>query len=521
MIHFRYTLSFLALTISLVCAAQNTPNWSESSDDYSQFGSMIAKDNQGNIIATGYRPSYIINAYIYTYKYDINGTLIWSAQSSSNVPNTYEKSTWVNIDSQDNVYVTGYRYAGTTTVSTTDIIIIKYNSTGEFQWKKIIPHPLLGGLPLRSELDSEGNLYIGTIGVDTGFNLYKINPNGEEEFVATDNTANNYSFSSMRLLNDLVVMTGPAMNGFSASIAAFSTSGEYLWSHQLETHGAPDLEISPDQHIFVLSRKPNQVSVSSDYDVRIIEFDNQGEELNSFAYDFEEANEFPSRMTLVNNRITIIGPIIPSGQAYMDWMIFQIDLSGNLLWSATHNEMLSNDEKPYWVTALPSGDVYVSGQGGPGFTDFNGSVYMQYVVIRYSQGEIVWSNTNVYQGYIGTVSVLDDNCGLYVLGETATTINHYNDDCDTPNGLSNYENNSEKVLSVFPNPASHNITISIKNNFDNTAILQIFDMYGKLVYHDNSTFAGEIAIKSIQLPTLSSGIYQITFGSLTEKLVIE
>lgn len=512
------TLGFLFL--SLVALAQNEPDWSISNGDNYQYGSMMALDSQGNIVVTGYRPSSIINAYSYTYKYNTNGELIWNTSSSVAVENNYEHASWINVDSEDNIYITGYRYTGTSTEYTNAIFVIKYDSDGALQWKKIIDHTWLGALPLRADFDQDENLIIGTIAVDLGFHMIKLNSTGDIIAEASDNTSSNYSFSSMRVKNSLVVMVSPAFNSTKASIAAFDTEGNYLWSHLIESHGAADVEITDDNRIFILSRKPNIIGSSSNFDFNLIELDFDGNQINSIGYDFGNTNDFPSKMTYKNGRISVIGSIIEENEAYMDWITFQISSSGEMLWSAKYDEMLSNDEKPRWISALDNGDVYVSGQGGPAYISPIGSQFMQYVALRYSNGNVVWQDTDIYQGYVGIHNLVTENCDLYVLGETAQTINHYHDECDTPNVIDE-NNNFQSHFLLYPNPAQNYIQIEVINSVNVPSNIQIFSSDGRLVLSFSNIAIVQNTPYLLSLTDLPAGLYILGTGSQTQKFTIE
>jgi hypothetical protein len=425
-------LFLFALAASQVVHAQYPPDWVVASSDFYKMGSMLATDSQGNAVMTGDRSAFIGNANIFTRKLDIDGNLLWETTELSGIPSSYLKASWVNVDNEDNILVTGFRYSGVSINYTDSIIVLKYNSAGTEIWRTSIAHPFPSGIPLRSEIDEFGNLYMGTIASNIGFNLMKIDTEGNVVFNVGNASTANQSFNNMRVKDGKVAMTSYAANGTVACLVVFDTSGTFLWGHTYSSFGGTDVEIDNDGNVFLLTREANQVGPSTQFDMKIIKVNPSGTLLNEYSYDFGNSTEFPVRMTLVNNKISIIGSSILSGGAYMDWITFQIDLNGNKLWDARYNEMLSNDEIPYWITALDNGDVYVSGKGGPPFVDFNGSVYLKYVALRYNQGEIQWSDTHQYQGYTGKVNALDLNGGLYVMGETSMTLVHYNDAVAVP-----------------------------------------------------------------------------------------
>ena len=226
-------------------------------------------------------------------------------------------------------------------------------------------------------------------------------------------------------------------------------------------------------------------------------------------------------MVYKEGRISIIGSIIEANESYMDWNTFQIDTEGQLLWSAKYDEMLSNDERPAWITALSNGDVFVSGQGGPAYNSPTGSQYMQFVVLRYSNGELVWSDTNIYQGYVGVHSLVDESCNLYVLGETAATVNFYEDDCGIPNSIFEEGNPSPTSLGIFPNPAIDEVNIKLPIVESTVEKIRIFNSTGSLVFDSNNILFNPSQSVTFQLPALPNGIYNLVVASKSTKLIIQ
>lgn len=488
----------------------NTPNWSVTSEDYYKTGTMMVSDAAGNAITIGDRPSYLGDAYIFIRKFDVVGNLLWEQTDTVGIDWYWQKPRWVNTDDDNNIYVAGYRYTGTSDFYTSEIVALKYDPNGNLLWKTVVDHAWPGALPMRSCLDSENNFYIGTVGLSPGFTLIKFDTEGNVVFNVADASALNQSFTSMRLKDDLVVLTSYGGNGSILSVAAFNTNGDFLWSHSLESRGGMDVEIDDDLNVYLLSRKLNQVSFTSDFDVKIYKFNSDGLLLDEFNYDFGTTIDFSNRMTLVNNKISIIGQTIPLVGGYMDWLTFQIDLEGNLLWEAHYNGMLSNDEIAYWITANEEGDVFVSGKGGPAYIDFNGSQYLQFVTLKYHNGQMMWSDTNPYQGYTGIVSALDNNCGIYVLGETSMTVNHYTDDC-----ISNSTDESISLktdeLTVFPNPAKDFTTLKFDMSQGEKMRIVIYNTMGELIQEmDTRSIHSGANQMTISLVGWSDGVYLVT-----------
>ncbi len=517
----RFIALALVLLSSHISSAQHPPEWTSASNDNYQSGSMMTSDHEGNIVLTAYRSSFLGAANIFTYKYNNLGQLIWQVEDETGVSGVYQKSRWINVDSENNVYVTGYVYAGTSSEYTTEIVVLKYGSDGSFIWKKNIANVFPSSLNLRAEMDSNDQLYIGTVSINPGFRLIKLDALGNVLFDISDATSENQNFNSMRLKGDRIAVSSYAGNGFQASVVVFDTNGNTIWSEHFESDGATDIEMDDALNVYVLSRELNLVESNSDYDIELIKFSPTGEFLNSHSFDFGSSVDFPSRMSLVNNKFTIIGAIIPQNGAYMDWVTLQCDMNGTLLWSSIYNEVISNDEKPRWVTALDNGDVFVSGQGGPGYNSL-GNTYLQFVTLKYSNGIQMWSDVNPYQGYIGIVNMPDENCGVYVLGETSATLHHYTDDC-TVDQVEDMSNASGLFnLTILPNPASDRTNLKVNSVRSMITDVVIYDLSGKIhgQLHRHHLAAGANNL-NLELSNLNSGLYFIRVGNETTKLIIE
>lgn len=501
--------------------AQFAPSWSVDSGDQGQFGSMMTLDHEGNILVTAFRPSYLFDPDVFTYKYSPDGDLLWETQDASSTNDLYQASRWINVDSQNNVYVTGYLYSGTNSQYTHEIIVIKYSPSGAFQWKKNIPNVYPGGLNLRTEIDNSDYIYIGTVSVNPGFRFLKLNTEGDILIDESDAASFNQYFDSMRLKGNRVVMSSYAGNGFQSSICVFDLEGNVIWTSYQETDGAPDIEMDNNENVYVLGRETNLVNDQSNFDFKITKFNHEGAIVDEFSFDFGNSTDFPTRMTISGDRLTVIGWFIRENEAYSSWITFQCDLDGNIIWQQEYDELNILDEKPRWVSARENGDVYVSGQGGPGFNSI-GSTYMQYVTIKYHNGEEVWQDFNPYQGYIGVINQPKEDCGLYVLGETTAALHYYEEDCLVESLSETVSGATDELIHIFPNPCRENIQIDIKPNHSKIPGLSIRDITGRefdsIQTNCSTNHIQHILYNTAILPT---GIYFIQYEAQRIKFIKE
>ncbi len=420
------TLLMLLLIVSGNLLAQYSTDWIRPAESTQKIGVMIARDNQDNVVATGYWTSYNM----FTRKYNKFGVLQWEAVSASGIPSNYEKPLWVTTDDNNNIFVAGYRYAGTS--SPIAIIILKYSPDGIQLWKKVVsPLNALAGMSLRCEVDNNGNLYVGACGVGVlpGFALIKLDTDGTILFTQNSDANAPRYFSSMRVKGNKIVLTSSSGNLSLAPIAVWDTTGTLLWTAGLLGRGGTDVEIDDAGNVYLLTGYDNQVTSTSAMDIEVYKFDPSGTQLWKNNFDFG-GSDFPTRLTFVADKLSVIGYGTISA-SYFDWLTFQINTTGTMLWNTRYNETSGNDEQPYFIAAKANGEVFVTGKGGPMFTQF-GSSYLRMITLKYDNtGVRKWvDSVNIYSGW-GYACTLASDSSLFVLSGTSMTAFHFLDHTGT------------------------------------------------------------------------------------------
>lgn len=429
------------LVVSTNLLAQYSTDWIRPADNYQKSGTMIARDNADNVIVTGY----IQSQNIYTRKYDKFGNFLWEKTSSSGIQSNYEKPVWVNTDNNKNIFVVGYRYVFSSSRDRPNaIVVLKYDASGTLLWKKSISMSIFVNssvsFSLRSEVDSNGNLYIGTVATSpSGFVLIKLNPNGTTLFTKSNNLNGISSFRSMRLKGNKVVLSGGSSNLSAAPLIAWDTNGNLLWTSSLLGQSGVDVEIDGGGNVYLLTSYANQVSATSGQDILIYKLNSTGTQVWKKNFDFG-GYDFPTRFSFVSDKLSVIG-YGSVNSSYFDWITFQINTSGTLLWKTKYNATTRNDEQPYFLASKANGEVFVTGKGGPLFTQSNGSSYLRMVTLKYSNsGAMKWCDTlNIYSGW-GVACTIASDSSLFVLSGTNMTAFHFLDQsgsapCSIPAGL--------------------------------------------------------------------------------------
>ncbi|MBP9082579.1 MAG: T9SS type A sorting domain-containing protein [Bacteroidia bacterium] len=492
-------------------SAQYTLDWIQPCGEFNKISVMSVTDDQDNLIVTGYWQSY----QIFTRKYDIDGNFLWEIADSSGMQSLYEKPIWINCDNNNNIYVVGKRYAIGSSYEYPDAIVaIKYNPSGTLLWRQIIPiTTLIGssspGFNLRSAVDSDGSLYIASMGIipsGSGFVLAKISTTGTIQYVNVDATVVATGFASMRLKDNRVIMTGSAGTQSAAPIAVWDTSGVVVWTALGNGAGGHDVETDDAGNVYLFTSSPNQVSSSSLQDMVLYKYDNSGAQLWKRSYDFN-GQDFPTRMTLVNNKISAIGwGTNGTTSPYFDWKTFQTDTSGNLLWSNFYNGTIYNDEYPANLVATPTGEVIVTGVGGPSPLPSQSLSYIQLIILEYSNtGSQVWIDTpNVYGGS-GLACMLASDNSLFAISYYNMTAYHYE---PSALGLTDAQIQNPDGIFCYPNPAKGTAMLNFQLEKEQVVSVSVVNAFGSLVMNipNEKRSQGHNTIP-IDLSAFKPGIY--------------
>src|SRR5688572_1560734 len=167
----KFLIIVLILGLSLyisTASAQVTQRWvsryNGSGNGIDAMSDMVV-DNNGNVFKCGfaYRSQTSSNDAVIV-KYDSTGAQVWAAAYNGPV-NGGDFATGIVLDNSGNIYVVGRSQSA----SGTDIITLKYNSSGAFVWERRIDgaaHQNDEGRDIT--LDAAGNIII-TGSADMGF----------------------------------------------------------------------------------------------------------------------------------------------------------------------------------------------------------------------------------------------------------------------------------------------------------------------------------------------------------------
>ena len=341
----------------------------------------IAFDSLNNVYLTSSGGS---NVYII--KYNKNGDFQWSKTWGGD---DYEDSKSIVLDSNDNIYIggsTGSFGAG----GWYDMFLLKYNSSGDFQWQK-----LWGGSSSdycnALTIDSEDNIYASgnTYSFGTGGDLFliKYNSSGDELFTRLWGGAESDGSVSMTMDSNENLYLGGwtksfGVDGWDVCLLKYNKFGDLQWD---KTWGMID-----DQELFGIELdSKNDIYITGGngtrgyhYNNLLVKFNNSGNEVWNFTWgDSLDENDFCQGIAIDSeNNIYTAGYFITTPwTGTFEMVLYKFRSTPLIFWITTpvSNQLYGTEPPSFNLNFLESGinttwyslndgETYIS----PGTSDF-------------------------------------------------------------------------------------------------------------------------------------------------------
>ena len=230
--------------------------WSKTFNHADDFAHDIKVDTWGNVLVTGG----LLNNSVFSYgtlKYNNSGVFQWSTFSTGPEPDGSSTALKICIDANGNSYVTGVT-SQLNASAVYDIMTIKYNSSGVYQWQMIYNFADGDDIPEDITKDSQGNIYIvggsavmayeipqdESSGQNT-FTTIKYNSNFEQQWVKKyfgTGATKNARGKNLKILNsNEIYVSGYAKeygrdNDFVT--IKYNSSGSVLWTSKYNRIGS-------------------------------------------------------------------------------------------------------------------------------------------------------------------------------------------------------------------------------------------------------------------------------------------
>ncbi|NOS84089.1 MAG: T9SS type A sorting domain-containing protein [Ignavibacteria bacterium] len=425
------------------------------------FPCGIAADNSGNIIIGG--TDFQANYNWVIIKYNSAGNIQW-IQHHNGAANRHDYAQAMICDANGNIYISGSVEKSTT--GTFELVTIKYNSSGVFQWtnRTDVVYPYVFDM----KLDPSGNVYLcGALSsTNTNAFLAKVSNGGTLLFLQTyDNTpfAAEDSFYSLGMNNSgsEIFVTGRSWGGntlkFDCVTAKYNSSGVSQWVQRYNGLGSGDdrgFSLVIDNSGNVYSAGESYGGVSAGRDIAIAKYSSSGTPLGFQRYTLGDEDEgaYKIRMDASQN-------FYLAGFSNSDILVLKYNNALTLQWIKKYNGPANDDDGPSDMMLDNTGNIYVTGTSKGIGTNYD------YVTIKYSQ----------------TVG----------LNQIST---------DIPTEYSLSQN--------YPNPFNPSTTIKFDIPNEANVKITVYDMLGKevKVLADEFTQAGSYEV-NFDASMLSSGTY--------------
>jgi hypothetical protein len=351
---------------------------------------------------------------------------------------------YVITDSFGNIYVTG---SVNTSSQGTDIVTIKYNSSGIQQWTMTYNGPGNGDDgPQGIALDDSLNVYIAgySVGIGTGQDgvVIKYNSNGIQKWVTRFNGPNNLDDdlvspvidNSGNLYVTGLTVTSNSNGGYADVITIkYNTyTGDSIWTrefHETSTmghyfDGCGKVALDKLGNIIVTGQSEYIVAGSIYYtDYLTLKYNASGNLQWYKKYGGSTGNGSGAAYLLV---IDSVNNIYISGYSYnannADIVTIKYDQSGTQQWLARYNGIGNGQDGPSGMEIDKFNNIYITGgsQGLSGRSDF--------LTIKYDlNGDSLWvkryhgPNNNFDDNSVGLI--LDDTNNIYITGTSYNTNN--------------------------------------------------------------------------------------------------
>jgi len=311
-----------------------------SSDDKANG---VAVDTSGNVYVTGYTGSGLDGntsaggTDIVLIKYDTSGNKIWTKQIGTS---SDDKANGVAVDTSGNVYVTGCTGSGldgNTSAGEDDIFLIKYDTSGNKIWTR--------------QIGTSVNDYAYAVAVDTSGNVY-----------VTGCTPGGLDGNTFAGAADIVLIK-------------YDTSGAKIWTRQIGTNsndGAYGVAVDTSGNVYVTGYTGGGLDGNTSagyYDIFLIKYDSNGEKIwtrqigtNSNDGAYGVAVDASGNVYVTG--YTYGGLDGNTSAGYYDIFLIKYDSNGVRIW--TRQIGTSSYDDAYAVAVDTSGNVYVTGVTGGG-----------------------------------------------------------------------------------------------------------------------------------------------------------
>ncbi len=326
------------------------------------FATSMEIDSKGNILIAGFSEGIGTGRDYMIIKYTSSGDTVWSRRYTSS--GTYNDGiNALGIDSNDNIFVTGYSGSNSSNESG-DYLTIKYDSSGKMIWNRTFDGSNQTDIAYLLGIDNSENIIIaGTSYLPNGQSksvIFKYDQNGTPVWISgLLDTANlNEDLNSIAIDNsDNCVIAGQYGNDYL--IRKLDASGMAVWKR---TYNSPRNHIDHANSVDV-DRLGNVYvtgsSAGTDFlpDVATLKYNSNGDLQWIRRYFLQEnSTDFGTAI-----KVDYEGNSFITGRSNKDIITFKYDVYGNMKWFERVEPAMSHSAESEDVQIDSLGNVYSLG----------------------------------------------------------------------------------------------------------------------------------------------------------------
>lgn len=448
------------------------------------------------------------------------GSQEW-AERYNGLRNSTDIASSIAIDSSDNVYVTGSSVGNG---SGYDFTTIKYNPAGDSLWVvRFNGAANENDFAYAIAVDKSGNIYVTGSSVNIALNTeiitIKYNTSGVQQWVASYSGPGSYDYGSSIALDDSgnVFLTGQSRgNGTGNDYVTikYNSSGDSIWVARYSGPGdfpdyPSDIALDVNGNVYVTGRS---FGGGLYYDYATVKYNSSGNEVWVAKYDGpDNADDQANSLAVDGNGNVYVTGVSFNSLTYDDYVTIKYNSSGNSVWVRSYNGPGNSEDAAYSIALDLLGNIYVTGKS------YGNGTSGDYATIKYnSSGDSLWlaryNGTGNYNDEPASL-VLDAFGNVYVTGFSygiGTDYDYasvkYNSSGDSLwvgryNGLGN---NNDYAKAIAVNRAG-NIYITGSSDGSGT-----YSDYATVKY---STTTGSQQV-TLKLTALVEGLYNVNLNSM-------
>ncbi|MBA7519506.1 hypothetical protein ES705_11585 [subsurface metagenome] len=330
----------------------------------------------------------------------------------------------LTLDSSNNIFLAGYSDSGA--MGGDNLILIKYDYTGTFKWKKewdaTWPIGISDDHGRAVAVDSNNNIYVAghthkQIDGPYDICLVKYNRYGSLQWERTwGYGGNDYAYGMIIDSSDNIYITG--QTGGNMLLIKYNSQGTQQWNKTwggAYSQAAYSITMDLLGNIYLAGYDTNPQYPATPSEMCVVKFTNSGDEVWNFTWGGPSLDGCNAIALDSSRNVYLAGYTSSFGAGNRDYCLVKLDPSANYLW---HRTWGGNDFDVCNGIAIDSLDnIYLTGQT---YSFGNGKFDMALVKFD-SSGEQMWIKTwGGSSNDIGTAIALDSSENIFIAGYYGT-----------------------------------------------------------------------------------------------------